>query len=151
MFKVLIWDYTGMSAQWLEQAADMKDIEVVGTIKPTDAVPEILLKRDAWDWLLIFEQGKRDFFYATIQMLRLPPERVIYALDLNSWLQHPKAAFALTNMQRGGVYPPLSELCDKSAAWQIRHLHGRRAQLHRHCSRRLRYPSHVRYATQPRG
>lgn len=28
MFKVLIWDYTGISAQWLNQVADMKDIEV---------------------------------------------------------------------------------------------------------------------------
>lgn len=102
MFKVLIWDYTGVSAQWLEQAADMKYIKVVGTITPKDAVPEILLKRDAWDWLLVFEQGARQFFDATIQMLRLPLERVIYALDIKSWLQHPKAAFALTDMQRGG-------------------------------------------------
>ena len=102
MFKVLIWDYAGVSAQWLDQVADMKDIEVVDTIKPKEPVPEILLKRDAWDWLLIFEQGTRQFFDATIQTLQLPPERVIYALDVNSWIQHPKAAFALTDMQRAG-------------------------------------------------
>ena len=103
MFKILIWDYAGISAQWLKQAADMKYIKVVGTITPKDRVPEILLKHDAWDWLLVFEQGARQFFDATIQMLRLPLERVIYALDINSWLQRPKAAFALTEIQRGGV------------------------------------------------
>ena len=104
MFKVLIWDYTGISAQWLDQVADKKDIEVVGTIKPKEPVPEILLKRDAWDWLLIFEQGARNFFDATIQALRLPLDRVIYALDTNSWIQRPKAAFSLIDMQRGGGY-----------------------------------------------
>ena len=103
MFKVLVWDYTGISAQWLEQAADMKYVEVVGTITSKDRVPELLLKRDAWEWLLIFEQGMREFFDVTILALKLPPERVIYALDMNSWLQHPKAAFALTDMQWGGI------------------------------------------------
>ena len=103
MFKVLIWDYTGISAQWMEQVADKEDIEVVGTITPKEPVPELLLKRDAWDWLLIFEQGARDFFDATIQALRLPLDRVIYALDTNSWVQRPKAAFSLIDMQRGGV------------------------------------------------
>ncbi len=116
MFKVLIWDYTGISAQWLNQVADMKDIEVVGTIKPNEPVPEILLKRDAWDWLLIFEQGARQFFDATIQALRLPLDRIVYALDMNSWLQHPKAAFALTDISRGGGYTPQSEFRDQSAA-----------------------------------
>ena len=104
MFKVLIWDYTGISAQWLEQVADKKDIEVVGTITPKEPVPEILLKRDAWDWLLIFEQGARNFFDATIQALRLPLDRIIYALDMNSWIQRPKAVFSLIDIQRGGSY-----------------------------------------------
>ena len=99
MFKVLVWDYTGISAQWLEQVADMKDIEVVGTIKPKEHVPDIFFDTDEWDWLLIFEQGMRDFFNTAIRISRLPPERVIYALDIVSWIKHPKAAFALTDMQ----------------------------------------------------
>ena len=33
MFKVLIWDHMGISAQWLERFLDMKFIDVVGTIK----------------------------------------------------------------------------------------------------------------------
>ena len=102
MFKVLIWDFTGISSQWLEQVADKKFMEVVDTITPDKAAPEILLKTDAWDWLLIFEQGARHFFDATIQTLRLPLDKVIYALDLNSWLQHPKAAFTLIDIHRRG-------------------------------------------------
>ena len=102
MFKVLIWDYTGVSAQWLEEFGDKKDIEVVGTITPEDPVPEILLKQDAWDWLLIFEQNMREFFNVAILALKLPPDKVVYALDMNSWVQNPKAAFALTDIQRGG-------------------------------------------------
>lgn len=50
MFKVLIWDYVGVSAQWFNQYADEKYIEVVDVLTP--ATPdkyssEILLKRDA--------------------------------------------------------------------------------------------------------
>jgi len=97
MFKVLIWDYVGVSAQWLEQVADKKDIEVVGTITPTEPATEILLKKNAWDWLLIFEQGARNFFDTTIQVLKLPLEKVVYALDINSWVQHPKATYTLLN------------------------------------------------------
>ena len=103
MFKVLIWDYVGVSAQWFEQVADKKDIEVVGTITPTEPTPEILLKADAWDWLLIFEQGARNFFDATIQVLKLPLDKVIYALDINSWVQHPKATYTLLNNVGGGI------------------------------------------------
>jgi len=100
MFKVLVWDYTGISSQWLNQFVDMKDIDIVGTIDkltPEESAAKILISTDAWDWLLIFEQGSRNFFDDAIQLLKLPPDRVIYALDINSWLQHPKAALVLTN------------------------------------------------------
>ena len=97
MFKVLLWDYAGFAEEWIEKFSDKKYVEVVGKITPQDSVPEILLKEDAWDWLLIFEQGKRNFFDATIQMLKLPREKVIYALDIVSWIQHNKTAFVLNN------------------------------------------------------
>lgn len=95
MFKVLIWDFTGTSAQWIDLNIDKKDVEIVATITPNVPPSEILLKRDAWDWLLIFENGSREFFDVTVQILGLPVDRVIYALDIESWLQHPKAAFVL--------------------------------------------------------
>ena len=105
MFKVLVWDYVGVSAQWFNQYAEKDYIEVVATLTP--ATPdkyssEILLKRDAWDWLLIFEQDTRKFFDEAIKQLNLPLDRVIYAIDVNSWLEHPKAAFTLNNSNAGG-------------------------------------------------
>ncbi len=106
MFKVLIWDYVGISSQWLEQATDKKDIEVVGTITPftpTQEAFEILSKKNAWYWLLIFEQGTRNYFDEVIQALKLPLNIVIYALDINSWLQHPKATYTLLDDMGGGV------------------------------------------------
>ena len=82
MNRVLIWDYTGISTQWLDQVADKNDIEVVATMTAKEPVPEILLKKNAWDWLLIFEQGMRNFFDTTIQALKLPLEKIVYALDM---------------------------------------------------------------------
>ena len=106
MFKVLVWDYVSISSQWLEQATDKKDIEVVGTITPftpTQEAFEILSKKDAWCWLLIFEQGTRNFFEEVIQVMKLPLNRVIYALDINSWAQHPKATYTLLDDMGGGI------------------------------------------------
>ena len=104
MFKVLIWDFTGISAQWLNQVADEKYIDVVATMNLQTPAQEmnILLNRDTWDWLLIFEQGTRQFFDKALKQLKLPLDRVIYALDINSWLEHPKAAFALLNSDTEG-------------------------------------------------
>ena len=102
MFKVLIWDYVGISKQWLNQNADKKDIDIVATITPNEPVPELLLKRDAWDCLLIFEKNMREFFDVTLLALKLPPEKIIYALDTNSWLQHPKAICNILN-DSGGI------------------------------------------------
>ena len=101
MFKVLIWDYVGVSAQWLNQVADKKYIDVVATMTPDKPAQEILLKRDNWDCLLIFEQGTRQFFDEAIKQLKVPLDRVIYALDIDSWLEHPKAAFTLINPVEG--------------------------------------------------
>lgn len=84
MFKILVWDYLDVSNLWFEQAADKDNIEIVGKITPAEPVPKILLESDAWDWLLIFEQGTRNFFDATIHLLNLPPEKIIYAVDVSS-------------------------------------------------------------------
>ena len=102
MFKVLILDSTGISAQWLEEFADTKYIDVVETITPQEPVSKVLLNQDAWDWLLIFERGERQIFDEFIRTLRLPPDKVIYALDMDSWLQHSNAAYKLINFDTRG-------------------------------------------------
>ena len=101
MNRVLIWDYTGISAQWLKQFADIKDIEIVATMTPSESAPKILLETEKWDWLLIFERDMRNFFDITIELMNLPTNKIIYALDMNSWLQHPKAIYNLLNDSGG--------------------------------------------------
>ena len=98
--KILVCDYTGISAQWLDNFTVRKNFEVVGTISPeTD---KNLLSEKSWDYLLIFEQGARQFFMTMTQFMNIPAEKVIYALDGNSWAEHPAAVYALINMNGGG-------------------------------------------------
>lgn len=69
MNKVLIWDHTGESPKWCEKYLEKKDVEIVQTITSDDSMPELLLKKDAWDWLLIFEKNMRATFDTTITRL----------------------------------------------------------------------------------
>ena len=99
--KVLVCDYAGISAQWLEQFAIKENLEVVGTITPdTD---KKWLAEKSWEYLLVFEQGARQFFVTLAQFMNIPENRVVYALDLQSWATHPAAMYALLNPTRGGV------------------------------------------------
>ncbi len=100
MNRVLIWDYTGESPNWRKNYLD-KNVEVVQTITPQGTASEILLQKNSWDWLLIFESGLRDFLDVTIKVLNLPIHKVIYALDISSWLQRPKAIYNLLNVSGG--------------------------------------------------
>ena len=93
--KVLICDYTGNATQWLEQFAIKKNLEIIGTITP--ATDKKLLAENSWEYLLVFEQGARQFFALLAQFMNISYERVIYALDWNSWTQHPAATLALIN------------------------------------------------------
>ena len=99
--KVLVCDYAGISAQWLEQFAIKENLEIVGTITPdTD---KKLLAEKSWEYLLVFENGARQFFVTLAQFMNIPENRVVYALDFNSWATHPAAMYALLNPARGGV------------------------------------------------
>ena len=104
MQKVLIWDHTGESAKWRETYLEKENVEVIRTITQSESVSEILLQKDAWDWLLIFERNMRKAFDATVQTLKLPLEKVIYALDVQSWLQKPKAIYNILSNSGGGYH-----------------------------------------------
>lgn len=103
MNKVLIWDHTGESPKWCEKFLEKSDVEIVQTITSADPVPELLLKKNAWDWLLIFEKNMRATFDTTIRALKLPLEKVIYALDGKDWLRSPKAIYNILSIPGGGV------------------------------------------------
>lgn len=85
----------------LEQFTLTKNYEVVGTITP--ASDKNLLTEKNWDYLLIFEQGARQFFNTMIQFMNIAPERVIFAQDLYSWIEKPAAVFGIVNPNGGGA------------------------------------------------
>ena len=96
--KVLVCDYVGNSAQWLEQFAIKENLEVVSTITPeTD---KKLLAEKSWEYLLVFEQGARHFFTVLAQFMNINENRVVYALDFDSWANHPSAMYALLDPTR---------------------------------------------------
>ena len=98
--KVLICDYVGNSAHWIEESLIKENLEIVGTISP--ATDKKLLAENSWDYLLIFENGARPFFMTLMQFMNISPERVIFALDSGSWATHPAAMFALLKPQGRG-------------------------------------------------
>lgn len=100
MIKILVCDYVGNSAQWLQAVTIPKNYEVVGTITPTS--DKNLLLEKSYDYLLIFEQGVRQLFDTMINFMNISAERVIYALDISSWVAHPNAVFGIVNPQTGG-------------------------------------------------
>ncbi len=101
VIKVLICDYTGNSAQWINEFAIKENLEIVGTITPaTDK--NLLAEKSSWEYLLVFEQGAHQFFVVLAQFMNIPPQRVIFALDWNSWAAHPAAMYTLLNPQGGG-------------------------------------------------
>lgn len=110
MNRVLIWDNTGESQKWRDTYLEKNDVEVIQTITASEDVPEILLRRDAWDWLLIFERNTRSTFDTTIRALKLPLEKIIYAFDVQSWLQKPKAIYTILNNSGGGGISSLAYL-----------------------------------------
>ena len=81
--KVLVCDYMGISDKWLEQFAIKENLEVVGTISQT--TDKKLLAENSWEYLLVFEQGARQFFVVLTQFMNIPENRVVYALDWESW------------------------------------------------------------------
>ena len=108
--KVLVCDYTGIAEKWIKQFAIKENLEVIATVSPqTDENYFIeLLKENFWEYLLIFENGMRNEFEELIKTLNISKNRVVYALDENSWEKNPAATFALLNRLDGTAYRRLT-------------------------------------------
>ena len=98
--KVLICDYVGNSAQWLQNFTLRGNFEIVETLTPDS--DKKLLAENFWDYLLIFENGARNFFDVMAQFMKIDVKKIIYALDWNSWAAHPAAVYSILNQQGGG-------------------------------------------------
>lgn len=93
---VLVVDYTGDSASWLATHCK-KDLNVLHTIKPKEQRWSKYLESREYDAIFIFESNKREFFSGMAEFFNIPDERIIYALDMASWLAHKWAAYAFLN------------------------------------------------------
>ena len=97
MFKVVLWDYTGESAQWAKNF--LKDgVEIIRTLRPDDPDQAEVIMRGDWNFVLIFEKGQRELFdeiFKTIHEMNFSTDNIVFANDFYSWLNHPAAVYAL--------------------------------------------------------
>ncbi|MBR3499531.1 MAG: FkbM family methyltransferase [Selenomonadaceae bacterium] len=101
MFKVLLWDNTGESALWAKKFLK-RDVEIIRTLRPDDPDKVEVLMRGDWNFVLIFENGQRELFDEIFKKLRavnFSTENIVFANDIDSWLNHPAAVFALLKPQ----------------------------------------------------
>ena len=104
MLKVLVLDYVGNSVQWLQDCTLRDKYEIVKTLTPDSEKSDVaLLMTDIWDYLLVFENGMRNVFEKIVEMAKISTEQYIYALDWNSWAEHPAAIYSLLNPNGGGA------------------------------------------------
>ena len=98
MFKVLIWDYMGISAQWTDNFLRKDTVEIVRTLRPDDKDQAEVILRGEWNFVLIFEQNTREIFdemLNTMRAMNFSTENIIFANNLSSWLQNPAATLLL--------------------------------------------------------
>lgn len=97
MFKVVLWDYTGESAEWAKYF--FKDnVKIIRTLRPNDADQAEVIMRGDWNFVLIFEEVQREVFdeiFKTMQEMNISTENIVFAKDFNSWLNNPAAVYAL--------------------------------------------------------
>ena len=98
--KVLVCDYVGNSAQWLQNFTLRDHFEIVETLTPDS--DKKLLAENFWDYLLIFENGARNIFDIMAHFMKIDAKKIIYALDWNSWAAHPAAVYSILSPQGGG-------------------------------------------------
>ena len=104
MFKVVLWDYTGESADWAKKFLK-KDVEIIRTLRPNDADQAEVIMRGDWNFVLIFENGQREIFneiFKTMREMNFSTDNIIFAKDFNNLLGNPAAIYALLR----------PELCD---------------------------------------
>ena len=107
MFKVLIWDYIGTSAQWTDDFLRKDAVEIIRTLHPNDNDQAEVVLRGEWNFLLIFERGTREIFndmLNTMRAINFSTENIIFAGDFLSWLNNPLAVYALLKPSAQEIY-----------------------------------------------
>ena len=97
MFKVVLWDYTGESDACARYYL-RNDVKIIRTLRPNDPDQAEVIMRGDWDFVLIFEQGQREFFneiFKIMQTMNVSTKNIIFAKDVYSFLNNPDAVRAL--------------------------------------------------------
>ena len=100
MFKVVLWDYTGIAAQWCSQFLRTDGVQIVRTLRPDDADQAEVIMRGDWNFVLIFEGNERAVFdeiLDTMRAMNLSTDNIIFANAAGDWLKNPAATYALMN------------------------------------------------------
>jgi FkbM family methyltransferase len=103
--KVVLWDYTGISAAWAEKFLK-EDVEIIRTLKPYDKDQAEFILNSKWDYVLIFEQDSREIFEEILNTMRemnFPTENIIFAQDTLSWLKNSAAIYLLIDSNKNDL------------------------------------------------
>ena len=95
MTKVLIWDYVGSSKEWIKNLIDPNKVDIIATFTPADQTQVNFSAKISFDYLLIFEQNMKNQLSMALQIAKISFDKVIYALDISSWMNRPAAISAL--------------------------------------------------------
>ena len=92
---VLIIDYRGDSKAWMEVYCK-KELNVIYTITPEEKSLKNFLEPREYDAILVFETVEKQFS-SMAGLYEIEEERIIYARNVESWLAHKWAVYALLN------------------------------------------------------
>ena len=98
MFKVVLWDYAGDSAQFVKTFLKTDGVEIIRTLRPDDPDQADVIMRGDWNFVLIFENGQRELFneiFKTMRAMNFSTENIVFAKDFNDMLKNPAAVYAL--------------------------------------------------------
>ena len=93
---VLVIDFTGDSVSWLSEFGK-ENLNVIQTITREEQQWCKILDSSVYEAILIFESCERELLYAMVEKANISDERIIFALDIESWITHKWAAYALLN------------------------------------------------------
>ena len=101
VLKLVLWDYTGNSADWTKKFLKPNVAEIVRTLKPDDPDQAEIILRGDWNYVLIFsDDNSQEFFnemLATMRAMNFSTDNIIFAMSISSWIENPAALYSLLN------------------------------------------------------
>ena len=90
------------------------NIEIIRTLRPDDPDQAEVIMRGDWDFVLIFENGQREYFneiFKIMKALNVSTKNIIFARNIPDCLNHPDAVRALFKPSTD-IYNYVQRHCD---------------------------------------